>query len=294
VRIRRIIVQIVAYTLYAIVAFLVLLYVTFPYDLLQQRLVEWVSQAGAQLTLARLQPAFPPGVRSRDIRLAVDQFGPNASIVHIDTLRVHPEWLALLSRKMQVHFAAGLYGGHLEGEVRYTHVEGTPLWEMKARFADVDVAQYPLAQRDDKAFIRGRLSGEATVMLTRDGQMQDGAFNLRMQPMALAGAPGLYLQLQREIACDSLQGELKTVSRQGGNVSLTCQGKDLDIEARGTVGWKTPLLDSQLSLRWKIRSEETYKQERDLLAALVRKRPDRRGELVFGLQGPLRQLRLGI
>ena len=293
-RIRRIIVQIVAYTLYAIVAFLVLLYVTFPYDLLQQRLVEWVSQAGAQLTLARLQPAFPPGVRSRDIRLAVDQFGPNASIVHIDTLRVHPEWLALLSRKMQVHFAAGLYGGHLEGEVRYTHVEGTPLWEMKARFADVDVAQYPLAQRDDKAFIRGRLSGEATVMLTRDGQMQDGAFNLRMQPMALAGAPGLYLQLQREIACDSLQGELKTVSRQGGNVSLTCQGKDLDIEARGTVGWKTPLLDSQLSLRWKIRSEETYKQERDLLAALVRKRPDRRGELVFGLQGPLRQLRLGI
>src|SRR5262245_42940662 len=165
---------------------------------------------------------------------------------------------------------------------------------MKARFADVDVAQYPLVQRDDKAFIRGRLSGEATVMLTGDGQMQEGAFNLRMQPMALGGAQGWRLQLQREIVCDSAQGELKTTPRQGSNVSLSCQGKDLDMEARGTVGWKTPLMDSQLFLRCKVRSEEAYKQDRDILASLVRKRADRRGELLFGLQGPLRQLRLGL
>lgn len=292
-RIRRLILQIVAYTLYALVVFLAFLYVTFPYDLLQQRLVEWVSQAGVQLTMARLGPAFPPGVRAYDMRLLVDQLGPNATIVRLETLRVHPEWLALLSRKMQVHFAAGLYSGRLEGEVGYAHVEGTPLWDLQARFVELDVAQYPLVQKDAQAFIRGRLSGEAMVTLTRDGQMHDGIFNLRVQPMALAGAPGWPLQLQREITCDILQGELKTTSRQGGNVSLTCQGKDLAIEARGTVGWKAPLTDSQLNVRWQVRSEEAYKSELDLLAALVRKRLDRRGELSFRLQGPLRQLRLG-
>ena len=292
-RIRRLILQIMAYTLYAIAAFLIFVYVTFPYDLLQQRLVEWVSQTGAQLTMAPLGPAFPPGVRAHDVRLLVDQPSPNTAIVHLETLRVQPEWLALLSRKMQMHFAAELYSGRLEGEVRYAQVEGTPLWDMKAHFADVNVAQYPLVQKDAKAFIRGRLSGEATVTLARDGQMQEGIFNLRVQPMALAGAPGWQLQLQREIACDVLQGELKTTSRQGGNVLLTCQGKDLAIEARGTVGWKAPLRESQLNLRWQVRSEEAYKSELDLLAALVRKRLDRRGELSFRLQGPLRQLRLG-
>lgn len=290
-RIRRLILQIVAYTLYAVVAFLVFLYVTFPYDLLQQRLVEWVAQAGAQLTMARLGPAFPPGVRAHDVRLLLDQPSPNTTIVHLETVRVQPEWLALLSRKMQMHFAAALYSGRLEGEVHYAQVEGTPLWDMKARFADVNVAQYPLVQQDAKALIRGRLSGEATVTLTRDGQMQDGIFNLRMQPMALNGAPGWQLQLQREIACDIVQGELKTTAKQGSTVSLTCQGKDLEIEARGTVGWKAPLMDSQLNVRWKVRSEEAYKAERDLLAGLLRKRPDRRGEFSFGLQGPLRQLR---
>ena len=293
VRIKRIILQIVAYTLYTMVAFLVILYVTFPYDLLQQRLVEWVSQSGVQLTMARLRPAFPPGVRAQDVRLAADQLGPNATIVHIDTLRVQPEWLALLSRKMQARFVAGLYGGRLEGEARYARVEGAPLWDVKARFADLDVARYPMVRKDDKAFIRGRLSGEATVTLTGDGQMQDGTFNLRMQPMALAGAPGWQLQLQREIACDTLQGELKTTPKQGSNVLLTCQGKDLAIEARGTVGWRAPLTDSQLNVRWQVHSEEAYKSELELLAALVRKRLDRRGELSFRLQGPLRQLRLG-
>jgi type II secretion system protein N len=286
-------VQIVAYTLYAVVVFGVVLYMTFPYDLLQQRLVEWVSREGVRLTMARLRPAFPPGLRAHNVRLALDQVNPEHATVEIDTLRVHPEWTAVLSRTMQARFEAGLYGGRAEGEARYAPLEGAPLWDMKARFADLEVAQHPLLHKDNKAFIRGRLSGDAALTLTRDGQMQDGAFNLRLQPMVLAGAPGWQLQLPREIVCDTVQGELKTAAKQGGTVSLTCQGKDLTIETRGTVGWKTPLLDSQLNLRWQVRSEEAYKQEMELLAMLARKRLDRRGELSFRLQGPLRQLRIG-
>ena len=274
-------------------AFVVFVYVMFPYDVLQQRLVEWVSQDGVQLALTRLRPAFPLGLRAEGIRLQVDQLSPSDATLSIETCRVQPAWLALLSRQIQVRFEAGLYSGRLDGEVHYTKVEGTPLWEIKTRFADLDVAQYPLAQKDNKAFIRGRLSGDSAVTLTSDGQMPEGRFNVRVQSMALAGAPGWQLQLQREITCDTLQGELKTTTKQAGAVSLTCQGKDLAIEARGTVGWKAPLTDSQLNMSWKVRSEEAYKQEVDLLAALVRRRADRRGELSFRLQGPLRQLRLG-
>lgn len=292
-RIRHIILQIVAYTLYALVAFGVFVYVLFPYDLLQQRLVEWVSQDGVQLVLTRLRPAFPPGLRAEDIRLRVDQLSPSDATLHIDAVRVQPDWLAFLTKKMQLRFEAKLYSGRLEGDVHYAKVEGTPLWDIKTRFADLDMAQHALLRKDDKAFIRGRLSGDSAVTLTSDGQVQEGSANMRVQAMALIGAQGWYLQLQREIVCDTLQGELKTTAKQGGTVLLTCQGKDLAIEGRGTVGWKTPLTDSQLNVRGQIRSEEAYKQEVEILAALVRKRPDRRGELSFRLQGPLRQLRLG-
>ena len=274
-------------------AFVVFVYVLFPYDLLQQRLMEWASRDGIQLVLTRLRPAFPPGLRAEGIRLHVDQFSLSDATISIETLRVHPEWLALLSRKMQVRFEAGLYRGRLEGEARYTKVEGAPLWEVKTRFADLDMTQYALLRKDGKAFIRGRLGGDATATLTSNGQMQDGSLNLRVQSVVLVGVPGWQLQLPREIACDTLQGELKTPAKQAGTVALTCQGKDLFIDGRGTVAWKIPLADSQLNVRWQVRSEEAYKPELDLLATVVRRRPDRRGEIFFRLQGPLRQLRTG-
>jgi type II secretion system protein N len=272
------------------VAFVVFVYVLFPYDLLKQRLMDWASQDGIQLVLTRLRPAFPPGLRAENIRLQVDQFSLSEATMSIETLHVYPEWLALLSRKTQLRFEAGLYGGRLEGEARYTKVEGAPLWEVNTRFTDLDMTQYALLRKDGKAFIRGRLGGDAATTLTDDGHMQESSLNLRVQSVVLAGVPGWQVQLPREIACDTLQGELKTTAKQASTVVLTCQGKDLFIDGRGTVAWKTPLADSQLNVRWQVRSEESYKPELAFLANRVRKRPDRRGEISFRLQGPLRRL----
>jgi type II secretion system protein N len=274
-------------------AFVVFVYVLFPYKELQQRLMEWASRDGVQLVLTRLRPAFPPGLRAEGIRLQVDQFSPSDATMSIETLRVHPEWLTLLSRKIQWRFEAGLYSGRLEGEARSTKVEGVSLWEVKTRFTDLDMTQYALLRKDGKAFIRGRLGGDATATLSSDGQMQDSIFNLRMQSVFLVGMPGWRLQLPREIACDTLQGELKTPAKQASTMAFTCQGKDLFIEARGTMAWKIPVADSLLNMRWQVRSEEAYKPELELLANVVRRRPDRRGEIIFRLQGPLRQLRTG-
>jgi len=286
-------VHILAYTLYALVAFVIFVYLFFPYDLLQQRLMEWASRDGIQLALTRLRPVFPPGLRAEGIRLQVDQFSPTDATMSIETLRVHPEWFALLSRTLQVHFEAGLYRGHLEGEARYTKGEGVPLWEIKTRFLDLDMAQYALWRKDGKALIRGRLGGDASATLTSDGHMHDSSLNLRVQPVALVGVPGWPLQLPREIVCDTLQGELKMPAKQASTVALTCQGKDLLIDGRGTVVWKAPLGDSQLNVRWQIRSEEAYKQELAFLANRVRKRPDGRGGISFRLQGPLHRLETG-
>src|SRR5215813_2593623 len=145
--------------LYALVAFVIFVYVLFPYKELQQRLMEWASQDGIQLVLTQLRPAFPPGLRAEGIRLQVDQVSPSEATMSIETLRVHPEWLVLLSRQMQVCFEVGLYSGCLEGEARYTKVEGVPLWEVKTRFTDLDMTQYALLRKDGKAFMRGRLGG---------------------------------------------------------------------------------------------------------------------------------------
>ena len=63
-RIRRIILQILAYTLYALVAFVVFVYVLFPYDLLQQRLMEWASQDGSATGAHAAAPSVPSWLAS--------------------------------------------------------------------------------------------------------------------------------------------------------------------------------------------------------------------------------------
>ena len=109
--------------------------------------------------------------------------------------------------------------------------------------------------------------------------------------MTIVCVPGSPLQLSREIPCDTLQSEFKAPAKQASTVTLTCQSKDLLIEGRGTMAWKTPLADSQPNVLWQVRADETYKQERDLLAFWTRKRLDRSGTISFRLQGTLRHPR---
>lgn len=291
---RRIILQIMAYTLYTLVAFVVCVYLMFPYDLLQQRLVEWLSQGGTQVALSRLRPAFPLGVRAEAFRVQSESLGPNGEFLQVDTLQVQPAWLALLKRHMQVRVHAGLYGGHIEADVRYNSAGAASSWEIKSRLTELDAAKHPLLRQGDKTFIRGRLSGDVALTVTTAGAVQEGTVSLQMQSMAFLGVPGWQVALQREIACPNLQGEVKTTGPQTGTVTLTCKdSKELDLKAEGTLSWKYPLSESQLQTRWQVKSEKTYKQEVDLLTALVRKRPNPNGELSFQLQGPLRLLRLG-
>jgi type II secretion system protein N len=66
---KQLILRVLAYTLYGLVVFLVLLYVMFPYDVLRQRLVERFPSDDLRLAISSLGPDFPPGVQLRQVRL---------------------------------------------------------------------------------------------------------------------------------------------------------------------------------------------------------------------------------
>jgi type II secretion system protein N len=287
---RHIILQVTGYLLYGLVVFIVLLYVMFPYELLRQRLNERLSQEAIQFDIAQLRSTFPPGLHARQIRAQVKRQQVPGPVLQLDTLHAWPEWLALLSGKLQVHFAGTLYSGRIAGDIRYPMAAATA-WEGQVRLEALDVTQYPPLQQNGKVTVRGQLSGEATVTVSQAGTLQQSKVTFRLQPAVLTPGEALQLPLQREIACDTLQGNATRDSRQWQIEALTCQGNDVFIDVRGTVRPQNPPPTSVLNLRVQVRSEEVFKQEIALLGSLVRQRPDRRGELSFGLRGPLRQPR---
>ena len=72
---------------------------------------------------------------------------------------------------------------------------------------------------------------------------------------------------------------------------LACNGEDLDIGASGTVIWQNSIRNAVLDLRWRIRSQDLYRQEVNFLGALVGQEPSGDGELSFRLYGPWQRLK---
>jgi type II secretion system protein N len=287
---RHIILQVIGYCLYGLVVFIVFLYVMFPYELLRQRLNVWLSQEGIQFDIARLSSTFPPGLHARQIRAQMKRQQIPGPVLQLDTLDAWPEWLALLSGRLQMRFAGTLYSGRMTGEIRYP-LAAASAWEGQVRLEALDVTQYPPLQQNGTLTVRGKLSGEGTVTLSQAGTLQQSKATLRLQPAVLMPGEALQLPLTREVTCDTLQGNGTRDPQQWQIEALTCQGNDVFIDVRGTVRPQNPLPNSVLNLRVQVRSEEAFKQEVALLGSWVRQRPDRRGEISFGLRGPLRQPR---
>ena len=241
---RWLIMQTLAYTLYGLAAFVVFFYLMFPYDLLRQRIVAQFPRQDLQLTIAKLRPDFPPGIEFQQIRLLTPQAASARALAHIESLQAQPNFFALATRILDFQLAARLYSGQLAGNVRAEMANGTSPWELQAHFSDLQVEQHPLAQKENTAFLRGRLNGDITATLDSDGLLQQGVVNLRMQPLVFVGNEGLQLPLPREITCDSLQSQLQLKAGQWQLVSFNCRGDDLTINARGTIQWQQPLRDS--------------------------------------------------
>jgi type II secretion system protein N len=282
---------VVGYVVYGLMVFAVLLYVMFPYDLLRQRLNEWLSQGAFQFSIARLSSTLPPGLRARQVRIQAKRQQIPEPMLHLDTLGVWPEWLALLSGTLNLHFTGTLYGGRAAGDIRYPLTAAATAWEGQVRLAALDMTQHPLLQQNGKVSVRGQLNGEATATVSKEGALQQGEAMFRLQPAVFTPGEALQLPLQREIACDTLHSNLTLAPQQWQIETLTCQGNDVFIDVSGTLRPQRPFANSAINLRLQLRSEEAFKQEIALLGSLVRQRPDRRGELSFGLRGLLRQPR---
>lgn len=285
---RRTIFQVIGYVLYGLVVFVVLVYVLFPYDLLRQRLIAQWSQGDVQLDMARLSATFPPGLRARQVQLRAQRPPAPGALMQLESLRVWPEWLALLAGRLQVQVRGTLYNGRLRGEIRHPLTAASG-WEGQAHFDALDVSKYPLLQQ--AISVQGQLSGDATATLSPAGEVQQGKVNFLLQPAIIAAPAGTILPLQREIPCDTLQGDVALSAQQWQIESLTCQGNDVFIDVRGTLRPQQPWRNSTINLRLQVRSATAFAQEVALLSTLVRQRPNQRGELTFGLRGPLAQPR---
>jgi type II secretion system protein N len=289
---KRSILYVLGFVVYGFVVFAVYLYLTFPYDLVRQRLVEQFNRLGVRLTIGEMRPGWLPGLEMRHIRVQANQASAAGDLLRLQALRILPASFPFLADRWRIRLEGVLYDGRLQGTVRLPAANGTDTWGIAGHVSHLQLGQYALLQQQDSPFLRGRLTGEVEMTLDPQGQIRQGRVDLRLDSVAFDGQ-SLQLPLPRTITCDSGQAQLELMPHQMQITSFSCQGNDLALQARGTVSLRQPLDRSVLNLRLQLQSETVYRQEIALLGELVNQRPDRQGLLRFSIRGTFQRPRVG-
>lgn len=288
---RRTSIKILGYILYGLVAFVVFVYIMFPYDLLRQRVIERASQNNVELHIASLSPTFPPGLAMRNVQVAIRKSNTAPEIIRLQTLRAWPQWLSLFSQAKSLGFTGQLYNGQIAGDVRYTHRDGIPYWEGLANFKNLDVSRHALLlemQQSKQFTVEGRLSGTASTRLTTAGQLEQGDIEIKMRPAILTPGEASHFLVRKPLPCDDLNGAAVLTRREWQIEELVCQGDDIMIDLRGTFRPRSPWLSSVPNLRVAMKSEAAFQPELSLLSEWALQRPiGEDGMIKFGLRGRL-------
>ena len=164
------------YTAYFIGVTVFFLYYLFPSDAVKNYVAYRISQTipGINVTIDRVSPALPPGIKLHDIGIAHD----GRTLIDIDNVRVIPGLMSVFSSKKTARFKGRLNEGNLNGwaeadnsEARYTEkIEGT--------LSGVQVQEIPALRHATAHKISGSLDGDFKIAGTGPSRSMTGKLNL--------------------------------------------------------------------------------------------------------------------
>ena len=131
-----------------VLAFLLFLVFTFPYDILARRIEMEAQRAGAELTLGSVGAGGLASVRARDVRVRILPAGSAAwPELRFDRAVVSPDIFAMLLRRTSFGFSVQGYGGTAKGHVALSNDPRLPgVSSFRLDASDVDLAALPLRE----------------------------------------------------------------------------------------------------------------------------------------------------
>jgi type II secretion system protein N len=167
--------QIVLFSLFAAVALVASLLLTFPYDVLGRRIEAEVAKAvpGASLSINEIGPALPFGLRMADVVFAKEgKDGEPGPKFTIDRIRLRPALFALLTGKLGLAYSVDVLAGSVRGQV----VTGKDGLRLETILEGLQLDEGGAIERASGLQLLGGLSGRLDLVTDAKGQITDGNF----------------------------------------------------------------------------------------------------------------------
>jgi len=236
-----------AYSTFFGFAFLLMLYLTFPYQAVADIAVGEARKAGIGLTIGSMGPSLF-GVKAKTIAVTLprQEGAPEPQPIPIDEVRVRPTLLP-----PGVAYEARLFGGTIEGRV------GTgkrPAVIIRAKGLD-------LARTNSKAAIgldlAGSLDTDIDLLLDEDGTKIAGKIGLNGQGLLINGGTVAQYDLPK-VDLGRLELNLKVDSGKAVVDFFKSQGADVEASLDGDVSLAQKPLLSALKLSLKFKPAEDF------------------------------------
>jgi type II secretion system protein N len=274
-----------------IIAFLLFLLATFPFDTLARRIEVEVQRTGGDVTIGSLGPAFL-GFRARDVRLRPPSTtGGSPTEFRFDSVTIRPDLLAVILRRTSFSFSASAFGGSASGHAALSNDARTSgsLQSLKLETSDIDLHALPLRDLLGVELLGG-LTTRTDLPSLLPPEAGSGTLSLSVKGLALANATVSGLTIPRTVFGD-LDATI-TVDKGTAKVEKAqSRNGDIDLDIDGTIRLRPLLSLSQADLRLRLRPSEkwlsTNPAMRGLLGLLPRQ-PD--GSYLVPLSGPLSRL----
>jgi type II secretion system protein N len=262
---------VLAFAGFSLFAFLFSLYLTFPYEALRQRLVAEATNAGLFVRIKSVGPGFF-GVTASGIELAKpSDSGAPAQTLQIQSLSLRPALIPL-----GVGFRAKLLGGTVGGAVG-----GLSGLTVKANLDDLNLASGNL-KGISGLDLEGRVNGSLSLTLPAgsgksaapDLTQASGELDLRIEKALIKGGTVMVPMYNEPVPMDlpriepgEVNARVKFDKGTGTVEQVQAKGKDLELDASGTLKLGRSVDASELALGLKLKTDPAFVQRLGMVGA---------------------------
>ncbi len=277
------------YSLYTVLAFVLFLLVTFPHELVLQRILSRAATGPVEVEVRGLHLGWTLAYTMDELRLLRRGGDPAIPLLTAQKVRVAPSWLSLLrGHPYPVGVRGDLYGGTADATVDLR----PDAYAIDARFANLDVGRYAGLRLFMEGTLRGRVEGEVTVQgNAAKPATTNGRIGLRAARLALEGGklrgitvPDLHFPEVR------IAGEVKKGRLELGDVNAT--GDEISARGEGNVVLQHPLAGSLMNLTLVVQPAAQAPENLRLALNLLPGTPGEGGERTVRLYGSFEQPRV--
>lgn len=269
-----------SYGLFFVIAFLTFLTITFPGDIVKQRIISEVQNSTpykVDIKSADVSPLLNINLKQVVIHKSQTQF------LELDSVTIKPSIFSVFSDTPKIPFTAKLHGGEIDGSVRISK-QKNDIQEISANIKNLKVDAFPdllSEEGNSEILIHGRLNGNLFVTFAPQPQ---GEFdfvvegleldNLKVKGMKLPSLTNLTSKFNGNI-----EDQLTNIKE------LTVQGDGIDLQISGTAPliWEMSqggILD--LGYRVEITDNDLAKYKTFLSPYLARHRDGSLGGKILG------------